>query len=259
MPRLHNGLKMRIISKFHDYYDIGMSHGQDQTLIYHRVPTVSKSKASYFCDVPIDFEEETSANILAQSHANALSYQRIVVGFCGKVYQCYVMGADVTPYHQPSIRITSCCYNALGVKNFIDDYGAKETIKSFYSKPHPWRTDSLKYSIIQRRFDEWKTDKYFDEFIKLKAPVFVVDRCNMGREIRMTINLELTTFQFYKVVDPYTAYQEIAMFIGGVLGVGEPFMIEIEDKYKRDAKGFNDQSFKTRPGTKPNRKNKKDK
>jgi len=250
---------MRIISKFHDYYDIGMSQGQDQTLIYHRVPTVGINKASYLSASRIDFEEETSAHRLPPSDANALSYQRIVVGFCGKVYQCYVMGADVTPYQQSTIRITSCCYDALSVKNFIEGYGAKETIKNFYSKPHLWRSEGIKYATVQRRFDEWKPDKYFDEFIKLKAPLFVVDRCNMGREIRMTINLELTIFQFYKVVDPYTAFQEIAMFIGGVLGVGEPFMIEIEDKYKIEAKGFNDQSFKTRPGTKPNRKKKRKK
>lgn len=248
---------MRIISKFHDYYDIGMSQGQDQSLIYHRTPVEGVRKVSAYYDDAVPFEDETHLNTLMLSDANAISFERVVVGFCGRVYLCYIMGSQVKPYHAPPVEITCCCYNATAVKNFIREYSTKAELKIFHEKPHPWRTAGLNYANIQRRFEEWNTDKYYDEFIRLKAPIFVVRRGNYGRELKLIVNAKLTPFQFYKMVDPYTAYQEIAMFIGGVLGVGEPFMIEIEDKYKIEAKGFNDQSFKTRPGTKPNRKRRK--
>jgi len=56
----------------------------------------------------------------------------------------------------------------------------------------------------------------------------------------------------------YMAYQEIAMYISGVLGIGEPDTLEISDEDMRDEKGFFDMSFKKDAGvTKPRRRGKK--
>ena len=44
------------------------------------------------------------------------------------------------------------------------------------------------------------------------------------------------------------------MYLGGVLGVNEPKLVQIGDENLRDAKGFHGMSFKTRPGTRVKRK-----
>ena len=47
-------------------------------------------------------------------------------------------------------------------------------------------------------------------------------------------------------LDAYGIYQEIEMYMGGVLGSQEKETIEISDKDKRDSKGFDNYSFKKR-------------
>ena len=47
----------------------------------------------------------------------------------------------------------------------------------------------------------------------------------------------LAEMEFAKAVDPYTAFQEIAMWKGGVLGSDGPRTIEIVDNEIRIAKG----------------------
>ena len=56
--------------------------------------------------------------------------------------------------------------------------------------------------------------------------------------------------EFYKVIDAFTAFQEISMFIGGVLGIGEKEIVEIEDKYKIGQHGFDKWSFRKEPSKK---------
>ena len=48
-------------------------------------------------------------------------------------------------------------------------------------------------------------------------------------------------------MDTFTAFQEIQMYISGVLGTGEKEIIEVEDKYKIPQHGFNKWSFRREP------------
>jgi hypothetical protein len=48
-------------------------------------------------------------------------------------------------------------------------------------------------------------------------------------------------------MDSFTAFQEISMFLGGVLGAGEKNIVEVEDKYKITQHGFNKWSFRKEP------------
>lgn len=51
-------------------------------------------------------------------------------------------------------------------------------------------------------------------------------------------------YEFYKILDLFVAFQELSMFISGIMGGKSPKMIEIADKDRRDMKGFNDKSFR---------------
>ena len=50
------------------------------------------------------------------------------------------------------------------------------------------------------------------------------------------------------MLDPFTAYQEIDMWISGTLSYPQNFMVDIEDKYKVLEHGFDPKyGFRTRP------------
>lgn len=99
---------MRIISEFHDYYDIGMSEGQDQSLIYQRRSIVEKSNYPF--------------NIMYNSwhHTNYIKVRPLTIGFCGKLYGLLELN---TPYSDNcSKKDRSTCkwaYNLCDVDTYV--------------------------------------------------------------------------------------------------------------------------------------------
>ena len=79
-----------------------------------------------------------------------------------------------------------------------------------------------------------------DVFRELNSPIFVLNFGNWGYQRfsipkiskEFIVNPILKEYEFYKVFDSFMAFQEISMFLGGVLGSGEKDIIEIDDKYK---------------------------
>ncbi len=117
------------------------------------------------------------------------------------------------------------------------------------------------YREIKRQMpnnSDWKVEFTYDG--EYNTPAFVYDcdwsEDNFGGNYRhsFVINPKLKDLQFYKVFDAFTAFQEISMFLGGVLGVGEKEIIEIEDKYKIGQHGFDKWSFRKEPTKKKGRR-----
>jgi hypothetical protein len=63
----------------------------------------------------------------------------------------------------------------------------------------------------------------------------------------LIINPVLNDFEFIKVIDPVTAYQEISMWIGGVLPKSDNAMINITDEDRIKQHGFDKRSFRKDP------------
>ena len=77
------------------------------------------------------------------------------------------------------------------------------------------------------------------DMIEFDCPVVVVEPKTT------TKNPILKDYDFQKIVDPYTAFQEIQMYISGVLSTGDKNpQWPISDKLKAESKGFNDLSFR---------------
>jgi len=95
-----------------------------------------------------------------------------------------------------------------------------------------------------------------DMFVDLGLPVFVYSYF-MDRHY-FKANPQLSRFGFASVFDPWTTYQELAMFVGGVLPRNNGGTVEItDDKVIRDAKGHDNTSFKMpSPGKKVRRRSK---
>ena len=91
-------------------------------------------------------------------------------------------------------------------------------------------------------------------FIKYKTPIFVI---NLKQALHtfiydysgspLIINPVLKDIGFQKVVDSWTTFQEIQMFISGVLGTGENDTIEVSEDVKIKQHGFDKWSFRRPP------------
>ena len=233
---------MYIISKKKDYYDgVVGTIGIDKTIIYERelVELTDNQKLPKpfkynrfdenkslinLCNVHIDDKKTTKYNDVSG----------FIVGFCGKLYLGWKFKYKVMEWdaiigsHKPIIK-TDIIY---GYEN------AKKYLKFDY-----WRSN------LDNDFEYFKNYESIELFRGFNSPIFIFDYNSITPKIQksLIINPILKDYEFYKVIDAFTAFTELQMFISGVLGTGEKEMIEIEDKYKIKKHGFNKWSFRKEP------------
>lgn len=253
---------MKIIAKEHDFIDSIQAHGMDKNVVYVR-KTESRSFVDQFYDDPIYKKLNNRFQKLENFLKTHSQYHRCVIfGFCGKIYPMYNIPYSERKFEPLIGRYVRQC----AVKHqFVT---SSEEIIDIY-KNHRYEDESVafldrkkKRGFTQKIIDPILSDLYGDDsfgwlFTELNVPVFVLtfDKYRL-KDVTLTTNPLLIDYDFGKIMDAYTAYQEIGMYISGVLGVGSTNVVDISDIHMRDAKGFNDSSFKTRKGTKKPRKKK---
>lgn len=212
---------MRIISKFRDYYDIGQSLGFDSDIVYVRNLVDLGSK---------DYDAR-SFWYACSGYGDAVP---VYIGFCGKIYF--------------ALRFPSRGYNTW--KTFHGDDATVE-----YRRNRLMLKQSSSW-LERRELEEMRKaeSKYLSWFHEHKVPIFAVWGC---RAEFAALNPPLGDLEFFRVFDPWSAYQEIAMFIGGVLGSSERATVDIEDKYRIAVHGYDSGSFRAPKNTKPARKRRK--
>jgi len=82
------------------------------------------------------------------------------------------------------------------------------------------------------------SEKIIDYHFDIKIPYIYIDNK------KLIYNPVLKDIEFYKVIDSVTAFQEVSMFISGVLGGNSPEMVQLEDKELIQKHGFNKLSFR---------------
>jgi hypothetical protein len=88
--------------------------------------------------------------------------------------------------------------------------------------------------------DRWSKNVILDLHRAVASPIIHVTNI-------IETNVNLKDLQFQRMVDPYTAFQEISMFIGGVLGSPEKEVTELTEKDRIQQHGFNKWSFRKLP------------
>jgi hypothetical protein len=236
---------MLIISKKcnKDYYDgVVGTMGIDKTLVYNREPIeIEDNDRPSFFRKRRGFQSSKSANtLLSNFRSYGIEHDLyeecgfFIIGFCGKLY----VGWKV--FYKEK---TSLGHDKL---KFIITYDFKFIEK--ISKPSKYRRVDIENNI--RLLSEYDASQLF---IDCNVPVFVYDNDYRGYDSKyrttdkFIINPNLKTYEFYKVFDSFSAFQEISMYIGGVLGRGEKEIIEVDDKYKIEQHGFNKWSFRKEP------------
>jgi hypothetical protein len=239
---------MRIFSKFHDYYDTSLKFGIDPTIIYERKEEditefiskqpkieglLNKIKKDIFDP---SYHNFTSFNVFDWYYNYLRSLDilsKIVILFCGKVYFCYNIlvteKEKIYPFYPKTTQ------NIIYTFNDIIKYNKKEINNK--------DTNKIK-SLFEKQ--GMKSDIAFKLHFELDSPIIMI---NSGARITTIIkNPNLKNIEFYRMIDPPTAFQELSMFIGGIMGGKSPAMIEVSDKDRIAKHGFDKYSFRKEKG-----------
>ena len=235
---------MKIINyKQKDYYDgVVGTMGIDKTLVYNRETQILEN----YPEFPKAFQPNRVYNVRWQNpflhnfeNFKKTKYSEnsmFFVGFCGKIYVGWKFYRELINLHGTTDIETYITYD----REFV-----KKNIKSV--SWHANLVDDLNY------IDTYNS---MDIFRDLKVPVFIYDQDYDRKYIksyrhrddsRFIVNPILSDYEFYRVFDSFTAFQEISMFMGGVLGAGEKEIVEVADKYKIGQHGFDKWSFRREP------------
>ncbi len=242
---------MRIISKFHDYYDSAMGYGQDPNLIYRR-----ESQLLTF-DRHVWKWEAAILDVLANKWPEGLN--AAILGFSGRF--SLVHFPLMVPFRPDAF--TDASPKAI----------TEEQVRAYYTADVNWNgyetngrrdpRESPRFipNLVEEREKNVRELSVSDAIFRdLGAPIFLLTgdfeyEYDHGRPITALTaltNPRLATLGFQTQLDPFTAFQEIATFLGSALATENQAPRTVgDDKIIAASKGFDEQSFRTQaPGTK---------
>lgn len=253
---------MRIISEHHDYYDSLQGMGQDQSLIYLR-----KMKEEYFG--PADSPRKTyphlatypfpsfSGHRYAWHRSHPFRAKGYTIGFCGKVYP--VLRVRKVVDNQPSDESyyektlsESWCYRIEEVDDFVKSNFKDKQVSDYFEKGHrwSWRLKNWQWGYHHLGLKEFydkhaaETDKHTNLFETVQAPIFVTYPYNNGW--KLIVNCLLKKYNFQHLFDPYSAFQELQMYLSNIAQPNRPIP-EVSNEDLIEAKGFDEWSFRKPP------------
>ena len=248
---------MRIVSKFHDYYDSCRVYGADPKLIYIRkTEEIDISWNLHHEKKQLELLEAIKplTDILKAMPCFSRIYRinddlKGIIAFCGRAYPFY----RLDNYHYTFEKVLQCIENQ--VKESTSKY-LKETLEHLNRTPtRPYKCDQ-RHSHLNK--DSWKyfsneTDLNLPDSVHayLKSPVIAIENKTI------TINPMLSKYNFASQIDPFTAYQELSMYIGNNLATQMDPEINISDEIRAESKGFDKWSFRTKISKKPRGKKNK--
>lgn len=236
---------MRIYSKFKDYYDPVLKMYQSETLpVYDRTETEVTNALK---DIEIVSIFNGCICNTSRVHIDSHEYHDIgyvnVVGFCGKLYPYVPVTIEKDSWNGSCETTTKFIYDPV----YLDKY-YKNDDKYYFTRRNTF-VDTFNYIN--------KNNKLLDIFMDHKTPIFNISKTNHNGYV-LNINPQLKSIGFQSVFDPYTAMQEIHMFLNNTL-VSET-EVDVPTGSDDDllrSKGFYEYSFKNIPGKKKNGKNRR--
>jgi len=239
---------MRIISPFKDYYDCVQGMGQDLETLYIRKS--EEIELSVFPFPVLKAWGWGNNPVLIRTH---------IIGFCGKIYPTLeITTGDRLSTIESKPCDTLFCYNIEEVDSIIESNFKKKQVESYhwkqkskrknkwYGSRRYWPKEYIRVTI-EKFFTkcENKKEDYKHLFIKHNCPIFVASFRFRQKSV-ITYNGKLEPLEFMRVFDPYSAFQELYSYIGGL---AKPLkeIPKISDVDMRDAKGFDKWSFKKEP------------
>lgn len=239
---------MHIISKFHDYYDKIKAFGIDKTVVYNRKPEIIFNMVrEYWYRDNDKFPHFKEANV----KGHCFTFRYFVIGFCGKLYpvinilrESDKVNEFINIFDEETFKnylaVNGIKYDPLGWG--FRSYNSLSKLPKFFD-PNSWKD-------LEGKFQEYKTPVFvYGRFEEKADPIekILINHYNNAALGTMT-NPCLQDFSFGKIKDPVSCFQEIYMYISGVLGVPAKPMVELSDKHKAMKAGHGDKySFRKMP------------
>ncbi len=228
---------MKILSKFHDYYDSAAAYGvSDQW--WKR-----QNDQSYRKDPDLE-------DILRR--ANCWGGLPMIILFCGNAYAAIHLSG---PGYPPEIFLVTKPED-FDTYRGIYQAGGRTPMGSRWpeldAKPDRWRShESYANTGFQAFMDDVSRldcEKYHREynspilqvcFRRLDRDISYLDITGRHRRmVTVQTNPQLKDIGFQKVKDAFTAYQEIDSYLSGVLGATVNPTIDVADVHRLEGHGF---------------------
>ena len=238
---------MRIVSDFRDYYDAVARTGVDPTVVYRRE-----------CR---DLRRPNGGGYFPGDGGRTTCYDQTVLhSFAGRIAFCGEIFHFVSRYLPAPTRWSERGYVSTPWRRTV--HYDRETMRQVWDELTPF------YSRHHDGFDEWasRTSDLVPLFHEHASPVLLsVDRglderhrlVGAAARIRyggegqgLIVSPCLADFEFFRVVDPYSAFQRIAGFVSGVLGGAARETVEISDRDRVVKAGFDLKTSFRRPPSK---------
>ncbi|RTK97164.1 MAG: hypothetical protein EKK64_02055 [Neisseriaceae bacterium] len=240
---------MRVFSDFHDYYDINLAQGQDESIIYNRKTTEEKIIKKE------DFDTNNSSLVsihCSQKYFTQEPFAAIpqFIGFCGRIYPL----VEIIYEYSKKEEVKEFCYNIEQVDSFVEKnlsdkdkekYNTKEKKSWFTRKSQKITREKIVNFFKKSNFNETKLSKYFEKHPIFSISGFKRELINFEHKMTATItyNPSLKDVKFFRIIDPVQTFQEIYMWQSNkAIPIKEAPVID--DKTMRDIKGFDKFSFK---------------
>lgn len=196
---------MRIISKFKDYYDCGMSYGFDKDFHYVRNTEIIELKKDVF-----SYRLICPPNMMVKECDNSGIG---IIGFCGEYFPF------VSHFDSSGTGPRIITYTVERIEKYQIDY--LKFYKAWLRKESPL-------------FRE--LPNLFNGLFSRTCPIFQIER-HWWDGCRAYLNPNLSLLEFQKVYPPFQAYQKIRMFLGSFAEPEKPIPV-ISNNDMIEAKGF---------------------
>jgi len=253
---------MRIYSKFPDYYDSVKSCDKDD-LIYLR--NSSRARLKEVIKEKLIHKNEYLGDTTSKEMFKSIfvvGYRKMILGFCGKLYPVLEFHYNEKVEGKISSMIKRVhFYNQEDLDHFLFQKKIKIKVRKSFLNILDVYTE---YFGKKNQYLDQHKDKILPLFSKLQVPIFLIrnepdekdweESDYPSKPDIVLTNPCLKDISFQTVFDPFTTFQEISMYLGGVLTRPDRPMCQISDKVKVQQHGFDELSFRTLKGDKKPRK-----
>lgn len=255
---------MRIISKFHDYYDTALGYGADPTLIYSReTREYNITKGHPFKGIITPYTSKDNSGFWQCRNWRAdefpLDIKLYVIGFCGKTYPLIRVYTKYAPsdnnyFGEHYYHNLEYIYSESDFRYYITTHYGEQGCKLYLNQERlhnrklrmGWDSyiNHQDISNFFKYYNSAPTETTFEELFRCnKTPIWIFKHHNYNKEF-IIINPKLITYNFVRIHNAYAAFQEISMYLGGVLGNSNPPIPEVSNDDLIKAKGFDKYSFR---------------
>jgi hypothetical protein len=262
---------MKIISNFKDYYDSVRAYDTDSDFMFRR-------KTEQVVISVNNTDIDPALLEVFYNAPNGHGLRAVLLCFCGKIYPFWRINTfgsapnlEYDHIFTTETLINSALYTINGDLNSAKVRFGVDDANRFLETGNTWHSSFNRSTVEKFVKENTGVPMGYDMYHELDAPYFLIaPEYVYGQKYKffhVLKNPVLKPLDFVRIFDPFLAYQEISMFLGGVMAEKNKMpMVAGDDKVLAQQKGFDEESFRQNsPGQKKTnraanraRKNKKE-